>query len=55
MDQEKPLAYSVSEAATIMRVSTNTVYRLVAKGEIPSVRIGGRVFIPRAKLEKIYE
>ncbi|WP_419918957.1 helix-turn-helix domain-containing protein [Candidatus Poriferisocius sp.] len=31
---------TVAEVATLMRVSTMTVYRLINAGDLPSVRIG---------------
>lgn len=31
---------TVAEVATLMRVSTMTVYRLIKAGDIPSVRVG---------------
>lgn len=40
------VAYSVVEAATQLRVSRATAYRLVQSGELRSVRLRGRVVIP---------
>lgn len=34
------MALSVTEAAEILAVSTDTVRRLVARGELPSYRVG---------------
>src|SRR5262249_2507831 len=34
---EKPLGLTVAECAVEMRVSKNTVYRLIQRGELPSV------------------
>lgn len=31
---------TVAEVATLMRVSTMTVYRLIKAGDIPAVRVG---------------
>lgn len=31
---------TVAEVATLMRVSTMTVYRLIKAGELPAVRVG---------------
>lgn len=49
---EKPTLLTVSEVADMLGVSTMTVYRLVASGEIPAVRIGRCVRIPRVEAEK---
>jgi len=41
---------TVDEAAEILGLHVRTVYKLVADGEIPSVRFGGSIRIPRDKL-----
>ena len=38
--------YTISEAKNILRISRTTLYRRLCSGEIPSVKIGGRVLIP---------
>jgi excisionase family DNA binding protein len=50
--EEKPTLLTVSEVADMLRVSTMTVYRLVGIGEIPAVRIGRCVRIPRVEAEE---
>ncbi len=42
---------TVEEAAEILRISRNGAYEAVKRGEIPSIRIGRRILIPRAALE----
>jgi excisionase family DNA binding protein len=37
---------TVSEVATVMRVSKMTVYRLVHSGELPAVRVGRSFRVP---------
>jgi len=37
---------TVSEVATMMRVSKMTVYRLVHSGEMPAVRVGRSFRVP---------
>jgi len=39
---------SVRECARVLRVSTATVYRAVASGEIPHVRVSNAIRIPVA-------
>jgi excisionase family DNA binding protein len=41
---------TVRELAQVLRVSTRTAYLLVKTGEVPSVRVGGSIRIPRAAL-----
>ena len=51
MEAEK-LTYKVSEAAIKLGVSEPTLYDSIKRGEIPSIRIGHRVLVPIAALEK---
>ncbi len=44
---------SVEEAAAFLGIGRNTAYSAVKSGEIPSLRIGGRVLVPRAALERL--
>lgn len=46
------LAMSVAEAARALGVSRDAVYELVRRGEMPHLRIGRRVIIPRQALER---
>lgn len=47
------LVYSVSEAAELLGIGRSTAYELVARGELPSVAIGGRRVITRPVLTEI--
>lgn len=39
---------TISEVATLMRVSKMTVYRLVHSGELPAVRVGRSFRVPES-------
>ncbi len=41
---------SVDEAGEILGISRGLAYRGVQRGEIPSIRIGGRIVVPTAAL-----
>jgi len=41
---------SVHKAARLLGVTAPTVYQWVRQGEIPSIRLGGRIRIPTALL-----
>jgi excisionase family DNA binding protein len=47
---ERPLSevrfLTVAEVASVMRVSTMTVYRLVHSGELPAIRVGRSFRVP---------
>jgi excisionase family DNA binding protein len=46
------LLYRVEEAAGMLAVGRDKVYRLIATGELESVKIGGSRRITRAAIEK---
>jgi excisionase family DNA binding protein len=48
---EEPLAIGIQEAARRLGVSARTVATLIARGELPSRRIGRRRVIPVALLQ----
>jgi excisionase family DNA binding protein len=50
---EGHLTMSVEEAANTLGLSRALAYEAVRTGEIPSVRIGRRILVPRAALTKI--
>jgi excisionase family DNA binding protein len=43
----------VEEAARLLGLSRSACYRAVAGGDLPSVRLGRRLFVPRALLAGI--
>jgi excisionase family DNA binding protein len=44
------LTLTVEEAGRLCGVSRGVAYQAVAAGEIPSVRLGRRILVPRASL-----
>jgi len=52
---ESPLFHSVSEVARMFGMSPMTVYRAIAAGEFPAVRIRGRLIVPARALEEMIE
>ena len=44
---------TVEEAAKILGVSRGVAYEGVKTGEIPSIRIGRRILVPKAELDKM--
>jgi excisionase family DNA binding protein len=49
------LTLSVSEVAKALGTSNNTVYEAVRQGQIPVVRWGRRIFIPKIALAKMLD
>jgi len=47
---ELPLTLTVEEAAELLGIGRSVAYRAVQTGEIPAIRIGRRLLVPRARL-----
>jgi len=52
---DRRLCVNVPEAAEMLGLSRNFVYKLVREGKLPSIRFGKRILIPRAALDKMLE
>jgi excisionase family DNA binding protein len=50
-----PATITIDEAAAVLGVSRNSAYSAVARGEIPAIRIGRRLLVPKAALERLLE
>lgn len=51
--EEFPVVLTVPEAAKALRVSRGAAYEAIRVGEIPSVRIGRSLRVPRHALEQL--
>ena len=51
----QPLVYSVDEARKLLGISRGLVYQAIHAGQIPSIRVGRRVLIPRAALQRFLD
>jgi excisionase family DNA binding protein len=47
------LALSIEETSSLLGISRSLGYELAAQGRIPTVRLGRRVVVPRAALERL--
>jgi excisionase family DNA binding protein len=47
--------YSVLEAARVLGISRSGAYGAVYRGEIPALRIGQRIVVPRKALRELLE
>jgi len=50
---EDKLTYSVEEAAKLLGIGRNLCYEKVKTGEIPVLKIGRRLLIPKVALDKL--
>ena len=52
MTDESPLLFRVEEAARMLGVSRATLYKLIDAEDLPTVRFGKSVRVPRKALEE---
>jgi excisionase family DNA binding protein len=52
-DKDEKLVLSVEEARRILGLSRGLTYEAIRNGEIPSIRIGHRILVPKAALERL--
>ena len=45
------MTYTIPEAGRILGIGRNSAYEAARRGEIPVIRIGGRIVVPVAALE----
>lgn len=50
-----PLTYDVKEAAAVLGVSLGTVYEAIKRQQLPSIRLGRKIVLPRAALHRLLE
>jgi excisionase family DNA binding protein len=49
-NSEPPLVHRVEEVSEMLGMGLNQTYAAIARGELPSIRIGRRILVPRQKL-----
>ena len=54
-NDSKHLVYSVAEAGERLGLSRGLMYEAIRTGQIPSIRIGRRILIPCAALDRLLE
>jgi excisionase family DNA binding protein len=50
-ESDSRLTYTVEQAAKLLGIGRNQGYEAAASGQIPSIRIGKRILVPRLALE----
>jgi excisionase family DNA binding protein len=55
MGTYEPLVFTVEEARYRLGLSRGGCYEAIRRGEIPSIRIGKRILIPRAALQRLLD
>ena len=55
MDRPKRMVLSVAEAAEVLGISRSLAYDLVARGELPARRFGGRIVVLLRPLQRLLD
>ena len=50
---DERLTFTVEEVAHVLGIGRNSAYEAVRRGEIPAVRLGRRLLVPKAALERL--
>ena len=53
MSDTESLTFSVDQTAKLLGLSRNGAYEAIARGEVPSIRIGRRLLVPRIALARM--
>jgi excisionase family DNA binding protein len=54
-DKAEKLTLNVTEAAHLLNLSRNSAYQGVKRNEIPHIKVGKRILIPREALKRLLE
>ncbi|MCH9000580.1 MAG: helix-turn-helix domain-containing protein [Proteobacteria bacterium] len=54
-EKTEAVTMSVPEAGRRLGIGRNAAYEAAARGEIPMIRIGRRMLVPRAAFERMLE
>jgi excisionase family DNA binding protein len=49
----EPMTYTIGQAAKILNVGRNTAYEAAKSGQIPTIKIGKRILVPRVAFERL--
>jgi excisionase family DNA binding protein len=47
------IVYTIEEAAKLLKLGRNSAYEAARNGDIPTLRIGRRLLVPRAALDRL--
>ena len=53
MDTKDTLTVSVQRAGELLGLSRNSVYAAVKNGQLPVLKIGKRLLVPKVRLERL--
>ena len=51
--EQTPVALTIDNAATALQRNRATIYRMIKKGELRTVRYGGRQSVPMVEIDRL--
>lgn len=54
-DHARRATLTVEEAAVVLGIGRTLAFELARKGQIPTIRLGRRILVPRAALDRMLE
>ena len=54
-NEKNVLTYSVPEAGALLGLGRNAAYEAARCGELPSIKIGSRIFVPKSALSRLLD
>jgi excisionase family DNA binding protein len=54
-NQQERVTYSVPEVAQLLGISRNSAYEAIKRGEIPVIRFGTRIIVPKPAFDRLIE
>ena len=55
MENNERLTYTINQTSKILGLSRNATYLACLRGDIPCLRIGKRLIVPKVQLQKLLE
>jgi excisionase family DNA binding protein len=52
---DERLTYSVPEAGKLLSLSRNAAYDAAKRGELPTIRLGRKIRVPKAALQRLLD
>ena len=51
----EPAVLTVRETARYLKLNRNSVYEGIRRGQVPAIRVGRRLLVPKAALDRLLE
>jgi excisionase family DNA binding protein len=49
------VTYSIPQAGKLLGLSRNTAYEAARRGELPTIRFGRKILVPKAALQRLLD